>query len=937
MCVGSRLLSVAILLAGSLHAQTEIRRGDWRAVLGQAGLESLHFQDQPVCRGGRYAGYLPDWKGTTFTMDGAELQVDGNRATWHKGEAGKQDATITLELTEDGAIYRLQTVLTVPGPSELGLMFSPNFLRADNEGAFVWYDGTATRVPLGPAVVPTVNLKDKAVYETPDATIELLAPNTQVQDRRQRGQDIYVVRVVGGGGAEPRPVETAFTIVRQPVPPEQIAGRALYLAQVPRTERELPLRNADFAAGLEGWNQGRAVSPVAEGYKDTPGACIQAATPPAATNEVYLTQMVPVVPGAEYQLTGMVRTRDVKPAAIGGMESVGATIILEFADPQGKWFAGGAYAKGLYGDRDWQRLTTNETRAPEGAGFAILYLALRATGTAWFDDVALREVRRFPVLESPLPGSRVADNTPTFVWQHDPRDAVRLELCPTPGFAADVVSYAVPAAPPFAVPEPLPPGTWHWRIRPPSAAADSAVWSFVQTAALTEDCTPPAIEPAHGFLPEPRTALRIPVSDNRAVVRAELVVDGRAVTAQIGDGAVLWTPDQDWGSGLHRVQVKAFDAAGAEASRLLYFTHANGLRPRVWLRERGCLLGAAPEFPLGMYGVRIEDMPEMARAGFDLVHNYAWDGSGSLESAIAYLDAAQANGLHVFMGLDRQRLLADDFDFVAERVGALMLHPALYAWYLFDEPDLPHQYLAPERLARLHQLIARLDPFHPIILTCAGDPAVPQYRDSGTVYWTQVYGETRVVARRLPKNRQDLRPETAHAAILHCYDRAQSNAYREGGAVDIAAFQPDPATLRANAFMALTEGSSGLLWWWWGQGSRHTLTISQAPEPWQALQGVVADIRALRPLLAAAGQTQQQILTPQDGVEIHVLEKRVGDRVLLIAVNRDKQEVELDLPLQLAPAQAAATLRIGQGPVGTTGGVLHYRFPPLGVLVAEWP
>ena len=63
----------------------------------------------------------------------------------------------------------------------------------------------------------------------------------------------------------------------------------------------------------------------------------------------------------------------------------------------------------------------------------------------------------------------------------------------------------------------------------------------------------------------------------------------------------------------------------------------------------------------------------------------------------------------------------------------------------------------------------------------------------------------------------------------------------------------------------------------------------------------------------------------------------MGDRVLLIAVNRDQQEVELDLPLQLAPAQATGTLRVGQGPVGTTGGVLHYRFPPLGVLVAEWP
>jgi hypothetical protein len=931
-----RPLLVVTILAVSLHAQTEIRRGDWRAVLGTTGLTSVHHGDQLVFRAGNYAGYLPGWKGTAFTMAGATLAVDGNRASWHRNEDGKQDCTVSIELTEDGVIYGAKTTLVAAGPSEFGIQLEPEFVRANKTGALAWCDQVANRFPLGEEAFPTVNVGRRVLFETPTAAIDIQASHTQLQDRRARGNGLYLVRVLSTSGKAPREAEMNFTITHRPIPADQMPGRALYLAQIPRTEREVTLSNHDFADGLNSWSPGELASATPDGHEGTPGLKIEAKTAPDTTGPVYVTRSVPVVEGAEYQLSGMVRTQGVQRATIGGMVGTGASVIIEYADKQGKWFAGGAYAKGLYNDTDWRRVTTKVCRAPMGAGSAIIYIALRATGTAWFDDITLKEVRRFPILRSPLPGAKVADNTPALDWQHDPRDPVRVELCRTADFQTGILSYDVSGAPPFSLPKPLATGLWHWRVCPPAKAANSAIWTFAQTASLTQDCTPPAIEPAHAFLPEPRTPIAIPVTDNQAVTRAELVIDGRKVSPKLAGGEVRWTPDRDWAAGLHRAEVRAFDAAGGTASRILYYTHARDLPKRVWLKERGCTLGETPEFPLGMYGIRIEDMPEMAKAGIDLVHNYSWDGTGSVESALEYLTEAQKHGMHAFMGLDRRRLMADDFEFVAERVGTLMHHPGLYAWYLFDEPDLAHQYLAPDRIRRIHELIAKLDPFHPIILTCAGDTAVPKYRDSGTVYWTQVYGDTRFVARRLPKNRQDLRPETAHAAILHCYDRAQSSAFKDGGAVDIAAFQPDVPTLRANAFMALTKQSSGLLWWWWGQGGRGTMTVARAPHAWKGLQEIIAEIHTIRPLLMAEGESRTQILTPKEGVEIHVLEKRVGNRVLLIAVNRDQEEVDIDLPLQLAPANATGTVRVGQGPAGTQGGKLHHRFPPIGVLVVEW-
>ncbi len=165
------------------------------------------------------------------------------------------------------------------------------------------------------------------------------------------------------------------------------------------------------------------------------------------------------------------------------------------------------------------------------------------------------------------------------------------------------------------------------------------------------------------------------------------------------------------------------------------------------------------------------------------------------------------------MGLQRSKLIEGDEGFVAERGAALMGHPALLCWYLFDEPDLKHQYVSPPELTRLYRLIKALDPFHPVVVTCAGDRPVPLYADAMDVHWTQVYGDTNRVATRLDKHRAALPEGKPLSAILHCYDRAQSSLPE--AARDPAKFQPDGRMMRAIAFKALAHDASCLSWWWW--------------------------------------------------------------------------------------------------------------------------
>ena len=238
---------------------------------------------------------------------------------------------------------------------------------------------------------------------------------------------------------------------------------------------------------------------------------------------------------------------------------------------------------------------------------------------------------------------------------------------------------------------------------------------------------------------------------------------------------------------------------------------------------------------------------------------------------------------------------------MAERV-ALMRHPALLAWYLSDEPDLSIS------MSRRWLDVFPADTgarHHPAVVTCAGRCRAIGMCD---LHWTQVYRGTEYVAARIDRHREMLREGTPLAAILHCYDRAQSELLKGGGEPDPAAFEPNGRLMRANAFMAIAHNSSGLLWWWWGYGGGgRFFTVANAPEAWASLQETVADIRELEPVLTGEGEIATRVLEPAEGVDVHVWEKRLGERVVTIAVNRDEEAVEVEAPQ--APEGGAATVR----------------------------
>lgn len=936
-----RTLTVICLLltaaAVNAPAQEVIRAGDWTATLGPVGPDEISHAGETVARSGRLLGYLPAWQGGRFSMSGASLETDAASATWHKAEEGNQEATMRLELTEAGFRFSLDTTITAAGPSEFSLRLVPNAVRANENQLFTWLHGRPTVISLEQPFERIGGINELR-FEQPDRTITLRCSGFELQDRREAGSDLFLVRVIGSSGEAPHRVQSYIEVDIAQAAPDELEGRREILAQTPVEYANLTVRNAGFEADepLGNWSHNPNAAADTEVVHGGARSARIDIRPGDEDARPYLIQSVPAQEGRLYQASAWVRTQDVEAAPVGGMRSVGATVIVEFADRQGNWFAPGSYAQGLYGTNDWRHVSTGEARAPQGAGFAIIYLALRATGTAWFDDVELQEVRHYPVLLSPLPGADLFDNTPRLDWHFGPAAPTTVELSMSEDFPeGEVVRVEGVLDPPVSLDEPIPPGLWHWRVRSDDGMCESVTWAFNQTASLDDDTTEPRIVESHGHLATPDAPMRIQYSDNVGVVAATLVVNGEDVTAHADVGAteLTYVPPDGWTEGLHVAQVAVRDAAGNEAERSLFFTHSPPMPRTVWRETGGVEVDGEMRFLFGMYGIRLQDMPEMAQAGFDYVHNYAWDGAGTNETALEYLDEAQRHGLQAFIGFNRRLLMAGDERHVAERVAALMGHPGLLAWYLYDEPDLTHQYVSPPWIERYYRLIRALDPYHPVVLTCAADNPVRDYRHGLDVHWTQVYGSTAFVAARIPRHRDLLEPGTPVAAILHCYDRAQSG---EGQVGDPEEFQPDGRVMRANAFMALTKNSSGLLWWWWGQGSPRFFTVADVPEAWADLQQIVADIASLRPVLTAEGEIHTWVEEPAEGVQVHVWEKQTQDRTVIIAVNRDEQPCEVTLAPRTLPQDCALEVLFDEGQAQVTGGRLPLSFEPLGVHVLEW-
>ena len=322
--------------------------------------------------------------------------------------------------------------------------------------------------------------------------------------------------------------------------------------------------------------------------------------------------------------------------------------------------------------------------------------------------------------------------------------------------------------------------------------------------------------------------------------------------------------------------------------------------PREGLRLEQRLIALRPEsdrflqeafFPIGLYDVPEDALAEIAAAGFNTVVSGGKDAP--------YLAKAEAVGLRVIPYIDTAHMAAD----VASAAG----RRTLFAWYLFDEPDL--NALAPREYLELSNLLRSVESRRPIFLSVLSPENYSAYVAGCDILAVDPYP----IEHREPEL-NDLRrvPQWVEAGRAAAGPRPVWAIVQAFFAPPAWPRNPTPQELRAMVFMALNHGASGIVFFSYKSGDR---PITQHADLFPAVERLVGEINALHgPLLVppTSAEFNVQVLeeqvpaaapkAPEDRAPLDCSLRSFLDAQLFIAVNPDswKKTARFSMPSSVA-------------------------------------
>lgn len=248
---------------------------------------------------------------------------------------------------------------------------------------------------------------------------------------------------------------------------------------------------------------------------------------------------------------------------------------------------------------------------------------------------------------------------------------------------------------------------------------------------------------------------------------------------------------------------------------------------------------ASSFFPLGIYGVgETNDLSTVKQAGFNLV-------TGPVSGD--YLDAAGRAGLKVLGSPGTSAGPAFDPAAARQTVSRFDAHPALWGWYLVDEPDL--NWISPDDVRQANSYLKSLHPRKPTALVLYQGSSGLDYAniadltmiDRYPIPWAPLasFGQHVRMARLAVGKQPPL------IAVIQAFDWSK---YPENlpGEKDLR--PPTYEEIRCMTYSALAERATGLFYYIF-KDSRWSIT--EHPATWSALQQVVREVNDRLPLFQA--------------------------------------------------------------------------------------
>jgi len=327
----------------------------------------------------------------------------------------------------------------------------------------------------------------------------------------------------------------------------------------------------------------------------------------------------------------------------------------------------------------------------------------------------------------------------------------------------------------------------------------------------------------------------------------------------------------------------------------------------------------AGEFPIAFFTVRTtgdREMPlegilgELAEAGVNLAHNsdfedwpehtQYYEKLNSNAAARKYLDVALDRGIGVIMGFDRMMALKANLEGIRRRVSALKTHPALQAWYLFDEPDI-HAARA-EDLVQVYQAIKELDPDHAVVMTIADAARIGEYEAACDVVMVDTYPVSVhpliCVAPPIEQALSATKGEKPIWMAVQVHNNDLHHLHRGSELAGLIAQPRGPTVdeIRCMTLLSLAHGASGLMFYAydaWKYGKAY-----DDPARYAGILDFVGEMAALGPALPADCVTRGTAPGANGTLISYIVRGDTLRDGLLIAANgfdRDTGPVSIDL------------------------------------------
>ena len=245
----------------------------------------------------------------------------------------------------------------------------------------------------------------------------------------------------------------------------------------------------------------------------------------------------------------------------------------------------------------------------------------------------------------------------------------------------------------------------------------------------------------------------------------------------------------------------------------------------------GCQVVNKEEYPVGIYSVGSStNLPDIAAAGFNLV-------TGPAE--IDYLDAAERNGLRVLASPGSSAGKSFNDARARSRIALFDRHPALWSWYLIDEPDMMR--VSPDRVEEAHSALKHAGATKPTSLVLYKGDEAQWYGNIADITMVDRYPVPWLPLSNFSQHIHDARLATDRErpliAVIQSFDWTNHQSVLPG---EKNLRPPTEYELRNMTYSALVRGANGIFYYSYAD---MLLKDRKYPELWSALKRVVKEVR----------------------------------------------------------------------------------------------